>query len=116
MWDISLTKGVSISLSSSGWYIARMSWDNDARQILKVEVVRRGLTYERLAKLMQVSGVEETSRSIANKMSRGTFTFVFFLQVMKAMGAKTVTIEVPTGSSPTGEIQSQDPAQSRGST
>ena len=72
-----------------------MSWDNDARNILKAEIVRRGLTYERLAKLMSVAGTPETSRSITNKMSRGTFTFIFFLQAMQAMGAKTVTIELP---------------------
>lgn len=72
-----------------------MSWDNDARNILKAEIVRRGLTYERLAKLMSATGVQETARSITNKMSRGTFTFIFFLQAMQAMGAKTVTIELP---------------------
>lgn len=73
-----------------------MKWKNVARGLLKAETARRGLTYDSLATLMQASGVTETARSIANKMSRGTFSFVFFLQAMKAMGAKTVTIELPT--------------------
>jgi hypothetical protein len=72
-----------------------MTWDNDARNILKAEIVRRGLTYERLGKLMSAVGVPETTRSITNKLSRGTFSFIFFLQAMHAMGAKSVTIEVP---------------------
>lgn len=72
-----------------------MSWDNDARNILKAEIVRRGLTYERLAKLMSACGIHETARSITNKLSRGTFSFIFFLQAMQAMGARSVTIDLP---------------------
>jgi hypothetical protein len=72
-----------------------MNWDANARNILKAEIVRRGMTYERLAKRMQDIGVEETSGSIANKMSRGTFSFVFFLQCMRALGVDNVVIEVP---------------------
>lgn len=72
-----------------------MNWDANARNILKAEIVRRGMTYERLAKRMQEMGVEETSSSIANKMSRGTFSFVFFLQCMRALGVDNVAIEIP---------------------
>ncbi len=46
-----------------------------------------------LAKLLQASGVEETTRSIANKVSRGTFSFVFFLQVMRVLGVRDVSLK-----------------------
>lgn len=72
-----------------------MTWDTDARLLLKAEIVRRGVTYDRLAKRLQAIGVAETTRSIANKMSRGTFSFVFFLQCMRALSADSVTIAVP---------------------
>jgi hypothetical protein len=72
-----------------------MNWDANARNLLKAEIVKRGVTYERLAKRMQDIGVEETTSSIANKMSRGTFPFVFFLQCMRALGVDSVAIEVP---------------------
>lgn len=72
-----------------------MNWDANARNILKAEIVRRGMTYERIAKRMRDMGIEETSSSIANKMSRGTFSFVFFLQCMRALGADNVVIEIP---------------------
>jgi len=74
-----------------------MNWENEARLLLKAEIARRGVTYERLAKRLQAIGVQETVRSIANKMSRGTFSFVFFMQCMKALGAQSVTIELPGG-------------------
>lgn len=72
-----------------------MSWETEARLLLKAELARRGTTYERLAKRLQANGVQETTRSIANKMSRGTFSFVFFLQCMGALGAETVVITIP---------------------
>ena len=73
-----------------------MNWENEARLLLKAEIARRGVTYERLAKRLQAFGVQETVRSIANKMSRGTFSFVFFLQCMKALGAQSVTLVLPS--------------------
>jgi len=72
-----------------------MRWENEARRIVKAELVRRGVTYEALAKRLQGIGVTETERSIANKMSRGTFSFVFFLQCMKAIGVNSVSLDFP---------------------
>jgi len=72
-----------------------MNWDTSARNILKAEIVRRGMTYERLAKCLRDMNVEETSSSIANKLSRGTFSFVFFLQCMRALGVENVVVEIP---------------------
>jgi len=71
-----------------------MNWENEAKRIVRSELVRRGLTYHELAARLQRMGIEETERSIANKMSRGTFSFVFFLQCMKAIGASSVSIDL----------------------
>lgn len=67
-----------------------MNWENEARRIVKAELARRGYTYERLAKRLNTIGVIETERSIANKMSRGSFSFVFFLQCMQAIGNRDI--------------------------
>lgn len=71
-----------------------MNWENEARRIVKAELVRRGVTYERLAGRLKAIGVQETERSIANKMSRGSFPFTFVLQCMRAIGADTLTIDL----------------------
>lgn len=71
-----------------------VNWENEARRIVRAELVRRGVTYERLANRLQAIGVQETERSIANKMSRGTFPFVFVLQCMKVIGAASVSFEL----------------------
>lgn len=73
-----------------------MSWENETRRILRAELVRRDVTYARLSSRLRAIGVNETERSIANKMSRGTFTFVFFLQCMRAIGLQRVTFDIQT--------------------
>lgn len=38
-------------------------------------------------------GVKDNERNISNKISRGTFTAVFFFQCMEAIGVKTIHLE-----------------------
>ena len=82
-----------------------MNWENEARRILRAELVRRGVTYQRLASRLQALGLKETERSVANKMSRGTFSFAFVLQCLSAIGAESVSFELTENiglSGPTG--------------
>lgn len=58
-----------------------------ARNLLRAELMKRGWSYARLADALRELGVEETEASIKSKVSRGRFTFVFFLQAMIAIGA-----------------------------
>lgn len=58
-----------------------------ARSLLRAELMKRRWSYARLADALRELGVEETEASIKNKVSRGRFTFVFFLEAMMAIGA-----------------------------
>lgn len=69
-------------------------WNLEARRVLRGELARRDIGYKKLALLLERIGVSETERSIANKMSRGSFSFVFFLQCMKSLGRPTVEINL----------------------
>jgi len=69
-------------------------WNVEASRILRGELVRRGVTHKKLAQLLEVIGVSETPSAITNKMSRGTFSFVFFLQCMKALGRTHVEVNL----------------------
>lgn len=71
-----------------------MDWCVIAKRLLKAELSRRGVTYQGLATALQAMKVEETDRSIANKMSRGKFTFAFFIQSMAALGCSHVTLDL----------------------
>jgi len=74
-------------------YSANMDWNINAKRVLRTEIVRRGITYRALSEMLEKIGVKETERSIQGKIARGTFSFAFFLQCMKAMGAKKVDLE-----------------------
>jgi hypothetical protein len=70
-----------------------MEWTKKARQILRAEIVLQGFSYKILAGKLRDIGVEETERSIINKLSRGTFSFVFALQCMHVMGVSLLRVE-----------------------
>lgn len=67
--------------------IAEADWESLARNMLRAELMRRGISYARLVEALRVIGVEDTEGAIKNKVSRGRFSFVFFLQAMVAIGA-----------------------------
>jgi hypothetical protein len=71
-----------------------IDWNREAKRLLRSELVRRQIGYKQLAVLLEGLGIEETERSIANKISRGAFTFVFFLQCMKALRRPSVHIDL----------------------
>lgn len=70
-----------------------MDWQQQARRLLKAELARKELSYKELARLLEGIGVHETERSLQSKVGRGTFSFVFFLQCMKAIGVTKVELE-----------------------
>lgn len=68
-------------------------WRAKVKGILKAELRRRNLTYADLAKRLAAIGVKDSERNISNKISRGTFTTVFFVQCMEAIGCKTIHLD-----------------------
>lgn len=67
-------------------------WQNRVKGILKAELKRRNVSYKQLAERLEAMGIHETERNINNKISRGGFTAVFFVQCLAAIGLKTVDI------------------------
>ncbi len=68
-------------------------WATEAKGLLRAELGRRAVTYKKLARLLQAAHIHETERSLANKISRGSFSFVFFLQVMRVLGVTSASLE-----------------------
>lgn len=70
-----------------------VEYEERAKNLLKGELKRRGVSYRDLAEKLEVLGVSETERNIANKISRGGFTAAFFLQCLQAVGCRSVVLE-----------------------
>lgn len=63
-------------------------WRDVAKGMMKAELKRQNLTYDGLAQRLVEMGLEETETSVRNKIGRGTFSFVFALQAMAAIGVR----------------------------
>jgi Domain of unknown function (DUF6471) len=70
------------------------SWERDAQRILKAELALKGVTYKQLTIRLKEIGVEDSHTAIANRISRGKFSFAFFLMCMRALGAAEVRIKL----------------------
>ena len=65
-----------------------------AKNLLKGELKRRGITYAQLAEKLAGIGVIENERNLNNKIARGGFSAAFLLQCLKAIGSSTLSLEV----------------------
>jgi hypothetical protein len=68
-------------------------WQSRVKNLLKAELKRKGVSYRQLAERLEAMGVHETERNINNKISRGGFTAVFFVQCLVAIGCRTLSLE-----------------------
>ena len=64
----------------------------EATNILKAEMAREGLGYNDMIQRLAQIGVVEDYKSLANKIGRGTFSFVFFIQCMRAIGKNHIKL------------------------
>lgn len=71
-------------------------WQDYTKGILKAELKRRQVSYKELAEKLEALGVAETERNIANKIARGSFTAVFFVQCLEAIGCHIVRLREPS--------------------
>ena len=68
-------------------------YDERAKNLLKAELKRRGLSYRDLAEKLATIGVQETERNLNNKISRGGFSAAFLLQCLESIGSDTVYLQ-----------------------
>lgn len=67
-------------------------WQDFARNLLKAELKRRGLTYKELAQRLTDAGTPDSAENLANKVSRGGFSAAFLFQCLSAIGCKNVSL------------------------
>lgn len=68
-------------------------WQSRAKNLLKAELKRRGVSYRELAEKLEALGVHDSERNIANKISRGGFTAVFLLQCLEAANVRSLQLD-----------------------
>jgi hypothetical protein len=68
-------------------------WQGLVKGMLKAEIKRRNLTYEQLSAKLAEVGVRETTDNLRVKISRGGFSAVFFVQCLRAMGVRSLSLD-----------------------
>jgi 3-mercaptopyruvate sulfurtransferase SseA len=71
---------------------ATVEFETRAKNLLKAELKRKGVTYAALAEKLAAIGVTENERNLNNKISRGGFTAAFLLQCLEAIGVSDVRL------------------------
>jgi alpha-N-acetylglucosamine transferase len=72
--------------------VLTQEYEEKAKNLLKSELKRRGVTYAQLVEKLAEKGLQETERNLANKISRGGFTGAFFIQCLDAIGCRSLQL------------------------
>ncbi len=73
--------------------VKEKEWEDRVKGMLKAELKRRGVTYAELVGKLADVGVMDSEPNIRNKISRGKFTAVFFVQCLEAIGATAIRLD-----------------------
>ncbi|MFV8593237.1 DUF6471 domain-containing protein [Ralstonia pseudosolanacearum] len=63
-------------------------WTRLASRTLRGLLIRKGATYSSVAEHLRDCGIDETTRSVEGKATRGTYSLAFFLNVLNALNAE----------------------------
>jgi hypothetical protein len=66
------------------------AWEEMVKNILRAQMMLEGVSYAALAERLATFGIIDNELNLRNKIGRGRFTAVFFMQCMKALGADRI--------------------------
>ena len=72
---------------------ADRDWRAHTDGILRAELGIRNLSYADLGELLTAISLKENEKNVNNKIARGSFTPVFFLQCLKDIGTRTLHLD-----------------------
>lgn len=65
-----------------------------AKHLINSELSKRNINKSELTQKLKEAGFDVTTRTaITNRINNGNFSLVFFLQCMKALGVKNISLE-----------------------
>jgi hypothetical protein len=73
--------------------VKEKEWEDRVKAMLKAELKRRSVTYADLVGKLADIGVMDSEPNIRNKISRGKFTAVFFIQCLEAIGSTSLRLD-----------------------
>lgn len=69
-----------------------VEYETRAKNLLRGELRRRGITTAQLAEKLAQIGVSENERNLNNKISRGGFSAAFLIQCLESIGCSDIRL------------------------
>lgn len=80
-------------MNKKNWTMpADTKWKREARLVLLNEMNRKNMDFKEFARALESVDLDVSPKALSNKMHRGTFSFMFFLQCMRALKVSTVNL------------------------
>ncbi len=73
--------------------MAERDWTAYTKQLLRSEMMRKGINYKGLVEKLAALGITENEANLRNKISRGGFTASFLVQCLTAMGVTALRLD-----------------------
>jgi hypothetical protein len=64
----------------------RTFWHEESTRLLRVALAAHRVSYKELSRMLEEFGELEPEKTLNNKINRGTFSFIFFIKCMYAIG------------------------------
>ena len=74
-------------------YEAYEAWEQGAKELIEIEMAKRGIGYKQLARLLGELGIDESPGQINRKVNRKRFSAAFLIACLRAMEVKAISIE-----------------------
>lgn len=69
------------------------AWEHTAKELIEAEMMRRGIRYKQLSRMLEELGINESPDQINRKVNRRRFSAAFLVACMRAMGVETIPIK-----------------------
>jgi hypothetical protein len=67
-------------------------WEEEAKGLIEEEMMRRGIRYKELSRMLGKLGIDETPDQINRKVNRKRFSAAFLIGCLRAMGVEEIKL------------------------
>ncbi|MCX4156299.1 MULTISPECIES: DUF6471 domain-containing protein [Paraburkholderia] len=67
-------------------------WEEEAKGLIEEEMMRRGIRYKQLSRMLEQLGVFESADQLNRKINRKRFSAAFLIACLRAMGVETIAL------------------------
>ena len=68
-------------------------WEEEAKGLIEEEMMRRGIRYKQLSRMLEKLGINESPAQLNRKINRRRFPAAFLIACLRAMGVQAITLD-----------------------